>query len=243
LTEQYEQEKGLYETYNIDSTDLTKIYEENKSKIYQNETQKRIGYAEHFINVASNLTNGLQTLNDAMTARQLRNLDKQHLSEKEYAKRKAAIEEESLEKRRQFARAEQLIIIAQTISNVAKGVASSLTGPPFIKWVDVAATIAAGAIQIATIEAQNFANGRGLVDMLSNGRNADTINARIGKGEYIMPADKTAQNIDDLEAMRKGVGTRAGGQVITQNFYSVPLETMIQVQRDMQRKNLASQRI
>jgi hypothetical protein len=141
---------------------------------------------------------------------------------------------------------EQGIALSQAIVNTAKAVTGSWSDTPGPIWVRVLAGIAAaaaGAIEIATIEAQNFANGRGLVDMLSNGRNADTINARIGKGEYIMPADKTAQNIDDLEAMRKGVGTRASGQVITQNFYSVPLETMIQVQRDMQRKNLASQRI
>jgi hypothetical protein len=243
LKDQYDMEKGFLEPQGADTSELTKKYERDKTKTYQDEITKRIGYTEEFISVASNLTNGLQTLNDAMTAKQIKNLDKQHLSEKEYAKRKAKIEEESLEKRRMFARAEQIIIIAQTISNVAKGVSSSLTGPPFIKWLDVAATIAAGAVQIATIEAQNFANGRGLVDMLSNGRNADTVNARLGKGEYVMPADKTAANIDELEAMRKGVGTRAGGQQITQNFYSVPLESMIQVQRDIQRKNLATQRI
>jgi hypothetical protein len=243
LKDQYDMEKGFLESQGVDTSELTKKYERDKTKTYQDETTKRIGYIEDFISVASNLTNGLQTLNDAMTARQIKNLDNQHLSEKEYAKRKAQIDEDALEKTREFARAEQLIIIAQTISNVAKGVSSSLTGPPFIKWLDVAATIAAGAIQIATIEAQNFANGRGLVDMLSNGRNADTVNARLGKGEYVMPADKTAANIDELEAMRKGVGTQASGQQITQNFYSVPLESMIQVQRDIQRKNLATQRI
>ena len=246
LKKRYDEEMDLLNKQGKDNklkVALTKEYEENESKIYQTEANKRIDYADHWISVVSGLTTGLQTLNDAITARQINNLDKQNLSEKEYAKRKAEIDEESLEKRRMFARAEQLIIIAQTISNVAKGVASSLTGPPFIKWLDVAATIAAGAIQIATIEEQNFANGRGLVDMLSNGRNADTVNARLGKGEYVMPADKTAENINELEAMRKGVGTRATGQQIVQNFYSVPLESMIQVQRDIQRKNLATQRI
>jgi hypothetical protein len=240
LQEEYDKKKEILKNNQVALLELTRQFENERAKLV---TQKVAEVADHWISTASNLTSGLETLNDAMTAKQIKALDKMNLSDKEYAKRKAEIEEESLEKRRMFARAEQLIIIAQTISNVAKGVASSLTGPPFIKWLDVAATIAAGAIQIATIEAQNFANGRGLVDMLSNGRNADTVNARLGKGEYVMPADKTAENINELEAMRKGVGTRATGQQIVQNFYSVPLESMIQVQRDIQRKNLATQRI
>jgi hypothetical protein len=225
---------------------LTKEYEENESKIYQTEANKRIDYAKNWIGTVGNLTNGLQTLNDAMTARAIRNLDEQHLSEKEYAKQKAEIDEQAAEKRRTFARAEQALAIGRAIVNVAEAVVGSMSETPGPIWVRILAGVAAaaaGAIEVATIEAENFANGRGLVDMLSNGRNADTVNARLGKGEYVMPADKTAENINELEAMRKGVGTRATGQQIVQNFYSVPLESMIQVQRDIQRKNLATQRI
>jgi hypothetical protein len=247
LREDYENEYNFLYANGESTLDLTKQYEENKSKIYEEEAQKRVAIAQEWIGTVSNLTNDLQTLSDARTAREIRNLDKLHLSDREYAKRKAAIEEKSLESHRKYARIEQGIAVAQAIVATyeagTKALAAKSSLGVIAGIIEMGIAISAGLIQVATIQAQNFSTGRGLVDILSNGRNADTIPARIGKGEYIMPADKTAQNIDQLEDMRKGTVTRGNNTVITQNFYSVPLETMIQVQRDMQRKNLTTQRI
>jgi hypothetical protein len=217
-----------------------RILEEEK-KLYE----ERVRLAENWVGTWSNITHGLETLSNAQTDREIRNLDKQHLSEKQYAKRKAAIEEEALEKRRQFARMEQTIAVAEAIINVTKAATGTFADTPGGIILRSGAMIAAGlegAMQVAIIEAQNFATGRGLIDILSRGRNSDNIQARVGRGEYIMPADKTAENIDELEAMRKGTtGTRSTGTVI-QNFYSVPLETVIQCQRDATRKNLMTTR-
>jgi hypothetical protein len=156
---------------------------------------------QEWVSTASTLTNGLQSLNDAQTAKKIRDLDKLHLSDKQYAARKKDIEEEQLENNRKLARANQLIAIATAVVNISEAITKgmSTSGNVIIAALQAGAYAAMGAIQVATIEAQNFSTGRGLVDILSNGRTADTIDAKIGKGEYIMPADKTAQNIDELK--------------------------------------------
>ena len=194
------------------------------------------------INTAQTMTSSLSTLSDALTQREIRNLDKKSMSQREYDDSIAAIEEEADQRNKEFARAQQILILATTISATAQAVMAALAeGAPVIKWLDAAAVAAAGAIQIATIEAQNFAQG-GLVGPGSSKQGPDDINAMLGRNEYVMPARQTAQNFDLLESIRNntantaaGVRGVSGGQVVY-NFYGASMEQILVAQKNINRR-------
>ncbi|GAG13246.1 unnamed protein product, partial [marine sediment metagenome] len=187
------------------------------------------------INFASSLTNSLMAFSDARTEREIRNLEKQNLSEEKFEEEKEKILEEGEEKRRAFARAQQGIAIGETIIDairIGTGAAADTPGGAISKGIALAAGIAMGMLQVATIEKQNFATGRdpGLVGNVSRGRNRDNINAMIGGGEFIQDAETTAQYLPELQAMRNGTfGRNGGGGGGTVNVYGVSDEQFLQL--------------
>ena len=114
--------------------------------------------------------------------------------------------------------------IAQAIMNTAVGVSKALDAGPILGPIMAVIIGGLGAVQIGMIASQkapaapSFIRG-GAVDNLVNsgvfsgkpGIDTNTIN--VTSGEYIMPPQQTADNIEELEAMRTG----SGGKSITVN--------------------------
>jgi hypothetical protein len=107
--------------------------------------------------------------------------------------------------KRKYAKEQQKIQIQQALINGALGIVSSLSGPPIYKWIEVAAVVAATAIQVAAIKAQKFATG-GYTGSGSKNEPAGIVH----RGEWVAPQEivndpVTAPIIASLENRRRGV--------------------------------------
>jgi len=158
---------------------------------------------------SQSMTNSLMALSDMHADQELKNLDKQHLGKKQYDKKAAAIEAERSERNRKYARIQQVLMIAEAIASTAKGVVTSLSGPPIYKWVEAAAVAAAGAAQIAVISAQKFQTGR--IGDFTRSRQNDTIPAILGRGESVISAPQTAMHRDLLQSIQNNTANTASG--------------------------------
>jgi hypothetical protein len=89
---------------------------------------------------------------------------------------------------------QQKIQIQQALINGALGIVSSLSGPPIYKWIEVAAVVAATALQIAAIKAQKFAKG-GKISQgvpVDTGTKDDTLIA-VNKTETVLTQEHVRQ--------------------------------------------------
>lgn len=223
-TEQFlKLEKAIIENANIEKNNIEK-------KSWTDNTNEIIGRA-------SSLSNSLQSLSDAQTNREIKNLDKKKMSRKRYDKEVERIEAEADERNKTFARAQQAIILGETIMNTAKAVMKShATLPPPFNWIEAGLIAAAGGIQISAIQAQHFQ--RGYLGEVDRARRADSRPAMIGNNEAVIPAPQYAANEELVKAIVNGTANnramRGGGTVM--NFYGLSSEQVIAIQRDSERR-------
>lgn len=204
--------------------------------------------ASEIINSASSLAGALQSLSDAQTNKEIRNLDRKKMSHKRYDKEVERIEAEADERNRSFARAQQVIILGETIMNLSKAIMKSHATLPFpFNWVEAGLIGATGGVQIAAINAQHFQ--RGFLGEASRGRAADNMNAMIGRNEAVVPGPQYAMHEDDVRAIvnntaNTAAGMRAlrGGTVVHQ-YYGLSAEQVIAVQRDSERRKVTGRLI
>ncbi len=198
--------------------------------------QEKISLFKSGLNTATSITSALMQLSDARTNREIENLENQNLSEKDFQKKKEQILQDAEEKRRVYARVQQGIAIAEATVNAIKmgtGAGADTPGGAITRGLAMAAAIAAGMIEVATIEAQNFQTGR--IGKRQTSRQSDDILAMVGQGETIIPAPQSAQHEDTLRAIANntantaaGIGSTGGG-VVTNQFYGVSTEQVLQV--------------
>lgn len=109
--------------------------------------------------------------------------------------------------------ASRAFALADSIAKLAQAQAQALADPTAItlpqKIANYAAIATAGAGLISSLKSPaNFANG-GYVSGPGTGR-SDSIPANLSNGEYVMPAQRTDQYRNELDAMRRG--TFSGSQ-------------------------------
>jgi hypothetical protein len=215
---------------------------------------ERMRAAEITISTADTISNALMTISDAQTKKELSKLeelyDKRLISQKEYDKRKEELEKQATEKRKQFARVQQGIAVAEAIVNTIKmgvGAGADTPGGFFTRSLAMAAAIAEGFLQVAVIEAQNFATGR--IGNQKRGRQADNIIAAVGEGETIIPAQPSTVHADALQAIANNTANTArgmrgiGGGSTVNNFYGASTEQILNVIAMSERKNRVGQKI
>jgi hypothetical protein len=192
---------------------------------------------DSIISKASTLSSSIQSLSDAQTNREIKNLDRKRLGQKRYDKEVEKIEQEADERNRSFARAQQTIILGETIMSMAKAIMKSHATLPFpFNWVEAGLVGAAGGVQIAAINAQHFQ--RGYLGEVDRGSRADNMQAMIGRNEAVIPAPQYAANEDLVKAIVNGTSNNRamrGGSTIM-NFYGLSSEQVIAVQRDAERR-------
>ncbi len=198
--------------------------------------QEKIDNFRAGLSTATSITSALMQLSDARTNREIENLENQNLSEKDFQKKKEQILQDAEEKRRVYARVQQGIAIAEATVNAIKmgtGAGADTPGGAITRGLAMAAAIAAGMVEVATIEAQNFQTGR--IGKRQTSRQSDDILAMVGQGETIIPAPQSAQHEDTLRAIANntantaaGIGSTGGG-VVTNQFYGVSTEQVLQV--------------
>lgn len=117
---------------------------------------------------ASELASGIIALNEAKAEREKELLDEEYAAKLEAAKGNAnatkQINEELAAKKKEIdkkiAKQNQTVAIVQAVINTALGVTQALSSaPPPYNFILAALTAAAGAVQIATIKSQAFAEG------------------------------------------------------------------------------------
>jgi len=122
--------------------------------------------------------------------------------------------------------------IAQALMNTAQAVTQALTVAMPFGAILAGIVGALGAVQVGFIASQQppapaFIRG-GLVDnMIAGGvvrgnPGIDTNNIAVTNREYVMPPQQTADNLEELEAMRSGEG--GGGVVINPMPLSINIE-------------------
>jgi len=105
-------------------------------------------YATAVLSVASTMASGISNIIEMQKQKELSAVG-------DNAKARERIEKAYYEKQKKWAIAEALI-------NTAGAAVAALKGPPIYKWIEFAAVLAAGALQVSAMKAQSFAEG-GLV--------------------------------------------------------------------------------
>jgi hypothetical protein len=248
LKEQKEFDDQIEEEFGGSQENLDKITQEAEIAAIdiqdkkKKQKEKEMQRYQDVLTMAAQTASGLNSLSDAIMNREIRNLDKRHMSQRAYDKAVAKIEAEADKRSRTFARMQQAIILGQTIMNVAQSVSKTNTAYPW-PWSLIPAGFAAaeGGIQIETIQAQHFQTGR--LGSLQRGRSADSINALLGPGETVIPAPQTAMHQEALQAIMNNTANTASGVrklnggTSVYNFYGVSTEQILTVQKNSQRRN------
>jgi len=222
-------------------------YRKDQLKKEEEYHKQIIDNAQIMISTADTVSGALMQISDSRTQKEIKNLDKLNLSEKEYNKRKEELEKEAEEKRRQFARVQQGIAIAEATMNAIKmgvGAGADTPGGAVTRGLAVGAAILTGLTQVAVIEAQHFQMG--VLGTKKRSRQRDDINAVLGAGETVVPAPQSAANEDALRAIINNTSnTRAGvgGGGMVNNFYGASTEQILNVITQSKRTNSIGMKI
>jgi len=120
------------------------------------------------------------------------NAMRKELIDQEYDSRKRKLEEEQALREKKLNAQRKKWAIASATIDMYKGavqVLSDATVPFWLKAFAIGGVLATGAVQIAQMQAQNFALGGGVVDPLNRG-NSDKIPVNLSGGEYVVPRDQ-----------------------------------------------------
>ena len=188
----------------------------------------RIQNAESFVDNVSSLNSSLMSIYDSVTESKIKNLDREKLGEEAYQKEVERIQEEAEEERKTFARIQQGIAVAEATVNAYKmavGAGADTTGGAITRGLAVAAALATGIAQVAAIEAQSFQSG---TDFAAGGF------ARVGEEgpETLFLPRGTGVATATETSMMGGYG----GAEVTNNFYGLSTEQVIEVERNQERR-------
>lgn len=125
-------------------------------------------------------------------------------SEEDKKKELEKLDEEFAEKQKELAEEQKPMKIAQATSNVALGITRAFADPGGILGFFMSGLIAAqGALQIATIKAEKYADG--IVGIEGPGTDrSDSILAFLSRGESIINAEATRKNRSALSYINEG---------------------------------------
>jgi hypothetical protein len=148
------------------------------------------------------------------------------------------IEDDANKKQSEIRKKQKPYLIAEAVANTAIGVTKALAQGGILGIVTGALVAAAGAIQIATIEAQQFAKG-GIVKVLYRNSGSDTVPAMLTPGEGILTR-KAVQKIGG-ENVVKALNAQAGGIVPNNtnlNILPSPVEVINNQDRTVPSSNI-----
>jgi len=130
--------------------------------------------------------------NDAISLK--KQLDQKLISEQEYERKAAELARKRFEHEKQVA----------TVSAIIEGASGVMKAIGKGRWWDVGVIAASTAIQIATIQSQQFPGFKeGVIDLQGSGTGtSDSIPARLSRGESVMTADETKRYKPVLQAIR-----------------------------------------
>jgi len=220
------------------------IQEERKLK------EEKTKLAQEGLSSYSSINQGIMSIINIRTSKEIANLKKLGLEEEEFAKRKEEIMQASAQKQRTFARIQQGIAIAEATVNVykaASGVFSQTFGGVISRSLAMAAAIGQGLVTVSQIQAQHFETGR--IGDVSRDRKRDSVFAMLGPGESVISAPQTAIHEDTLRAIQDNTANTAAGMAnmpggnIVNNFYGISTEQMLEAQVNIHRKNRVGRRI
>lgn len=227
--------------------EMTRIDEEEAQKrndITKKEHFEKERIAKNFINVQSGFINSLSALSNTYTNKELENLEKRNIGDKQREKERQIIMEEAKQRNKVFARMQQAIVIARTISDALSagvGAARDTFGGPITRGLAMGAMIGSGMVQVAQIQAQNFQ--RGYLGEVDRVHRPDDMSAMIGRNEAVIPGPQYAMHEDDVRAIvnntantATGLRSLRGGSVVN-NFYGLSENQIASVMRDQKRRN------
>jgi hypothetical protein len=174
--------------------------------------EAKIRDAELVKNTALATNGALIAISDAVTARELKNLEERGLGQKEHDKELKKIEEEAESRRRAFALIQKGIAIGEaTISAIKGGIGAGADTPGgfLTRSGATVLTLASLLAQVTEIAATPLATGR--IGDTKRSRQPDTTLAALGIGETVIPAAQTAMHEDDLTAIRDNTANTARG--------------------------------
>jgi hypothetical protein len=130
--------------------------------------------------------------NDAISLK--KQLDQKLISEQEYERKAAELARKRFEHEKQVA----------TVSAIIEGASGVMKAIGKGRWWDVGVIAASTAIQIATIQSQQFPGFKeGVIDLQGSGTGtSDSIPAKLSRGESVMTADETRRYKPVLQAIR-----------------------------------------
>ena len=132
--------------------------------------------------------------NDAISLK--KQLDQKLISEQEYERKAAELARKRFEHEKQVA----------TVTAIIEGASGAMKAIGKGRWWDLGVIAASTAIQVATIQSQQFPGFKeGVIDLQGSGtETSDSIPARLSRGESVMTADETKQYKPALQAIRDG---------------------------------------
>lgn len=252
VLDEYTQKKKVIEKqyledqlmFGADNLAARKNYEKSLAQLSFDRIQEVAGRE---MQAAGELNGALQSLTDAQTQREIRHLDKKHMSQKKYDKAVEAIEKRGQERQKKYFRMEQVLIAGQTAMRIAEAIAGAMKLPPPWNFIEAAIIAGVGTTQIATIQAQHFQ--RGFLGEASRGRQPDNMSAMIGRNEAVIPGPQYSMHEEDVRAIVNNTANTAaglrrlhGGQVVN-NFYGVATDEVIAIQRDSERRRFTGRLI
>lgn len=162
-----------------------------------------VQYAQAVSDIAGSISNFIQQGYENEQIALENKFNAGEISEKEYLKRKRKLQQEQAESNKSAA-------IFEAIINTAVAVVTALGAGPIIGPILAVIAAAAGAIQIATIEAQPIPQfAKGVVALQGEGTaTSDSIHAKLSKGESVITAKETSKHKGLLEAMNKGLAEK-----------------------------------
>jgi len=252
IIEQWRQQEVITaEEHERLKTDIEKRQSDERIRNKQKEEAEKRAIAQQGLSSMSTINNAIIGIINIRTNKEIESLEKLGLSEEDFARQKEAILQESEDKRRAFARAQQVIAIAEAGVNIGKAAAGAFAdtpGPIWTRSLAMAAAFAQGALTVAQIEAQNFQTGMIGIDGIKRSRQKDTIPINIGGGESVISAPQTAMHEDTLRAIQNNTANTARGlnrtnSSIINNFYGVSSEQMLEAQINTGRRKTIGRKL
>jgi len=197
---------------------LSPEYEKASAAIlkYGNDVKKANAMI-NFDNIMEGISDGLSTIVPVMgayvsllDAQQNRALKMVETVAKARNKSEAWVTAQNLKINEEYAKKKKRMAIAEAIVNTAISVTKAMSQLGWFSFIEIPMLLAAGALQIAAINAQPMAQG----GVVPTGYKNDTYPAMLSSGEVVVPPHKLAsiQNGNNSQRMFKPVVLRAEGR-------------------------------
>jgi hypothetical protein len=232
-------------------TDLVRQQAEERLRIIEKEQQEAASIAKQGFSTTKTISSAIMDVVSIRTQKQIDELERLNLSEEEYTKRKGDILRESEEQARSFAIAQQAIAVAEAwvnVGNAALDVFATEGGGVATKSLAMAAAIAIGAAETVKMAAITFETGQVGIGGIEQSRQKDNTLSLIGRGESVIGAPQTAMHEDELRAINNNTANTARGinsmkSSVTNNFFGLSTEQVLQATIAIDRRNLKGRKI